>query len=284
MPKPSHNPISDLLDSGSHPQAPDQPTGGRRPAPRRAQRAPRERRPRQPLGWDSRALLGAIVSAVGITALVWGGLPTLGVEFNWMWLGVGAVVAAAGIVAFVDARRGRETLMRRSHKISMGLVAAVTVFALVGAFVTPVRDGIPLPITSTDAAIIAYAEKVDERIGRLSEIDALFELNQTDARLAIAQLESAYTEVAGWVIGDDDDVPTPELAAVDLLIDQATGAAAEAIRARIEWVKSNDPVAEVRSNQFRASYVAAILEAGATLADIAADYGVVVGGAKGPVE
>lgn len=234
----------------------------------------------------TRAVLYAAAIGVGLVAALWGGTPVIrGEGWDWFWLGGGAGMAFGGAFGGRQILKEGVAQVPKRHRIAVFAVAAFTLFAVVGSVTTPVIDGEPVLFFSQAARVQEFAEDTEARILRLAEIDQLFDLDQTAARLKVADLEDAYQEVGQWATHYSqlrtEDLPAESLAGVELLMEQATGAALRAIDQRLQWVKSSDPVARAGSDQWRATYIEAVLQAGQALDLAAREFGIIIAPTEG---
>lgn len=223
------------------------------------------------------AAIGAIVAVVGIVGAVWMGGPVLGRDIRPLWMVAGGAAAAAGALAAAEGiLRGA-----RLSKWFWCVAALLLISSLLGLSTTRVVGGRPVFVGSNEAKTAAFIEQTVERLNRIAEIDALFDLNQVQGNLKIAELEQARAEFADWVreygATKPEDLPSEDVAAAELLMESTTVNAVQAIEARIVWLKASDPVARAQADSLRQAMAAGVLETGALLADIGQRHGIPVG-------
>jgi len=233
------------------------------------------------LSLGMKATLAALALAVGVIAAVWGGTPLVrGEGWDWLWLAGGAGIAVGGGFCARQVIEAGVKEVPKKHRRAVVGIAALTLFALVGSVTTPVIDGEPVLTFSKAAKVKRFADEMQDQIRRFGEIDRLLDINEADARLRVAELEDAYKELADWNAYYSklraEDLPSESLVDVELLMERAVSAALRAIDLRLAAVKSSDPVAQASAEQWRRTYIEAVLQA-AQLLDLAArEYGITI--------
>lgn len=226
-------------------------------------------------------VVGWVLGIVGLWTAVGGGGPVLGHGWSWPWLAGGGFVAVAAGIVLADVKPGR--LRTIVIAVSIGVVG------LVGIVSSVVVGGKPVLVGTRDYRIVMFTRNAEDRIWDFSQLDDLLALDQTHGRLRIREMEAWSAKLNRWVAENDQvDVTAfddPDMVDVQQNLAGAALAGVAAVDARLKWLKTSDPLAEQQSEQFRQSFVTAVL-AGADVLQVIADrYQIPLGAqTRGPVE
>lgn len=218
-----------------------------------------------------RAAAGVLAAAVATLSVATMAAPGFAIGWDVRLLAVSVVAA---VTAWRLLRHGFP--VSRLLRVFTVLLVALCALFVVGSRDQVVIDGKVYAANSREARAHRLVVDIFDDLEEMSRLDALLALGQSDAQASYAKYEPARDRLvaisAKWARVDLAELPDPDFIDVVNTVKTAGTFGAEAMEIRFELLTEPDQRAEEALVSNRATFTAAVLDAGARLMPLAERY------------